>query len=136
LTLWFFEVFHILICYFNIICQKKKEASATFLCKIPFAANILSISPHFYILKVNAFFLFRQILSETYKTLVLFAIYRFRVFIPKIVDKVNNSVYKSIFPTFSLQKLWISFCGLPPGFFCFLPKFGFLCSSSKKHFLP
>ena len=47
LTLWFFEVFHILICYFNIICQKKKEASATFLCKIPFAANILSISPHF-----------------------------------------------------------------------------------------
>ena len=89
----------------------------------------------FYILKVNSIFKNRHFLSEVDKTTVLFVLAKIRVFFCFSVDKVDNSVYKSIFPVFSRKKMWITRNFKIENHSSFVQKSIFLCIFSKSDFL-
>ena len=89
----------------------------------------------FYILKVNSIFKNRHFLSEVDKTTVLFVLAKIRVFFCFSVDKVDNSVHKSIFPVFSRKKMWITRNFKIENHSSFVQKSIFLCIFSKSDFL-
>lgn len=97
--------------------------------------HFMTLFDIFILFKCQPYFKNRHFLSLLDKTIVLFADDKIQNFSRFSVDKVDNSVYKSFFRTFTPQKLWITFQMHFPTFLRFPLELYIFCAHSTKALL-